>query len=91
MPPDYYFENALKLIAVLGVASVVFTLVGIGIKTAFFRRPPKETSVIDPGELQGIQDRLQTTEAKVYELEERLDFAERLLTEARTKGQLPKP
>ena len=90
MPPDF-FENALKLIVVLGAASVVFTLVGIGIKTAFFRRAPQATPVIEPDEIQSIQERLQTTEAKVFELAERLDFAERLLTEARARGQLPKP
>jgi hypothetical protein len=90
VPPDF-FENAMKLIVVFGVASVVVTLVGIGIKTAFFRRASKEASVIDSDELQAIQERLQTTETKVFELEERLDFAERLLTEARAKGQLPKP
>ena len=90
MPPDF-FENAMKAIVVFGAASVAFLIVGIGVKTVFFKRAPKEASVIEPEELQGIQDRLQTTEAKVYELEERLDFAERLLTEARARGQLPKP
>jgi len=36
-----------------------------------------------------VEDRLLRTETKVTELEERLDFAERLLTEARCKAQLP--
>ena len=91
MPPDFFFENALKAIVVFGAASGVLLLVGIGVKTVFFRRAPKAPPAIDSDELQSIQDRLQTTEMKVFELEERLDFAERLLTEARTKGQLPKP
>ena len=90
MPPDF-FENAMKAIVVFGAASFAFTVAGIGIKAVFFRRAPKPPSVIDPGELQSIQERLQTTEAKVFELEERLDFAERMLTEARAKAQLPKP
>jgi hypothetical protein len=36
-----------------------------------------------------LEERLLRTEAKVGELEERLDFAERMLTEARSKAQLP--
>ena len=89
MPPDF-FENAMKAIVVFGAASAALLIIGIGVKTAFFQTP-KLPPAVNPEELQGIQERLQTTEAKVFELEERLDFAERMLTEARAKGQLPKP
>lgn len=89
MPPDF-FETAMKAIVVFGAGSVVLLIIGIGVKSAFFRTP-KLPPAMEPDELRAIQDRLQTTEAKVFELEERLDFAERLLTEARAKGQLPKP
>jgi hypothetical protein len=37
-----------------------------------------------------VEDRLQALESQVYELAERLDFAERLLAQARERGALPK-
>jgi TM2 domain-containing protein len=37
-----------------------------------------------------FEDRLQALESQVYELAERLDFAERLLAQARERGTLPK-
>jgi len=61
---------------------------GFGIKALFFRRAPR---VLDDEHLAEVEDRLLRTEAKVNELEERLDFAERMLTEARAKSQLPGP
>jgi len=50
---------------------------------------PPLPGAVEPEQIQGLEDRLLRTEAKVNELEERLDFAERMLTEVRGKPQLP--
>ena len=81
------FENAMKVIVTLGVGGFVFLMLGLGIKVLFFRRKPLGPA--DPEQLEALEERLLRTEAKVGELEERLDFAERMLTEARAKAQLP--
>jgi hypothetical protein len=82
------FENALKLIVVVGAGSGVLIMIGLAVKILFFRRRhlPEAT---DHDQLEGLEDRLLRTEAKVNELEERLDFAERMLTEVRGRAQLP--
>jgi hypothetical protein len=82
------FEATMKLIVALGTAGLTFILFGVGVKVLFFRRRQLPGSV-DPDQLEGLEDRLHRTETKVTELEERLDFAERMLTEARSKPQLP--
>jgi hypothetical protein len=40
--------------------------------------------------VEGLEDRMQVLESQVNELAERLDFAERLLAQARERGSLPK-
>ena len=82
------FEATMKLIVALGTGGFVFLMLGIGIKVIFFRR--KSFGAADPEQLEALEERLLRTEAKVGELEERLDFAERMLTEARAKAQLPR-
>ena len=81
-------ENALKLIIVFGVGAVTLLLTGLGIKVLFFRRR-QLPGTLDQEQVDAMEDRLLRTESKVNELEERLDFAERMLTEARAKAQLP--
>jgi hypothetical protein len=80
------FEAALKTIVLFGVSGVTLILFGLGIKVLFFRRPSK---ALEDEQLAGLDERLLNAEAKVNELEERLDFAERMLTEVRGKAQLP--
>lgn len=82
------FEAAMKVIAVFGTGAFVFIMLGLGIKVLFFRRPPA-AGTIDHEQMEGLEERLLRTEAKVSELEERLDFAERMLTEVRGRAQLP--
>ena len=81
------FELAMKVIVALGTGGFVIVMLAMGIKIIFFRR--KAPGPADPELLEGLEERLQRTEAKVGELEERLDFAERMLTEARARAQLP--
>jgi hypothetical protein len=82
------FEAAMKMIVILGTGGVVCLMPGIGVKVLFFRKP-RLTVTTDPEQLEGLEDRLLRTEARVGELEERLDFAERMLTEVRGRAQLP--
>ena len=82
------FESAMKVIVALGTAGLTFIVLGIGVKLVFFRRR-QLPGTVDPDQLEGVEDRLLRTEEKVTELEERLDFAERMLAEARSKPQLP--
>ncbi len=81
-------ETALKLIVVLGAGSAVLIMTAFGIKVLFFRRRQLPRP-LDQEQVDAMEDRLLRTEAKLNELEERLDFAERMLTEARAKAQLP--
>lgn len=82
------FEATIKVIVALGTAGFVFLLFGVGVKFLFFRRKPFGVAA-DPEQLEVLEERLLRTEAKVSELEERLDFAERMLTLVRGKAQLP--
>lgn len=82
------FETAMQVIVALGTAGFVFLLFGVGVKFLFFRRKPFGPAA-DPEQLEALEERLLRTEAKVSELEERLDFAERMLTLVRGKAQLP--
>ncbi len=85
------FEWAMKAIVVTGVGGLVLLMLGVGVKVLFFRKRPTPTDAVDVEQLDGLEDRLLRTESKVNELEERLDFAERMLTEARAKPKLPGP
>lgn len=82
------FELFMKVIVALGTAGFVFLLFGIGVKVLFFRRKPFSPAA-ESEQLEELEERLLRTEGKVGELEERLDFAERMLTEARKRAQLP--
>jgi len=82
------FGTAMKVIVTFGTGAFALIMAGLGIKVLFFRRR-QLPGAIDNDQLDGLEDRLLRTEAKVNELEERLDFAERMLTEVRGKPQLP--
>jgi hypothetical protein len=82
------FELALKAIITIAAGGFVFLMFGLGVKMIFFRRKPVLQGA-DPGLLEALEDRLERTESKVIELEERLDFTERMLAEARNRAQLP--
>jgi hypothetical protein len=82
------FENAMKIIVALGTTGFVILMLGIGVKVLFFRRKPIGPAA-DPEHLEALEERVLRTEAKVGELEERLDFTERMLAESRRRAQLP--
>jgi hypothetical protein len=82
------FEYVLKFIVTFGAGAFVCIMLGFGVKMLFFRKP-QLPGTVEPELLEGLEERLQRTETKVSELEERLDFAERMLTEVRGRAQLP--
>lgn len=82
------FEAMMKGIVAFGTGGLVLIMMGLGIKVLFFRKR-LSSGTADAEQLEGLEDRLLRTEAKVNELEERLDFAERMLTEVRGRAQLP--
>jgi len=82
------FENAMRVIVALGTAGFVLLTLGVGVKLLFFRKP-RLPGGTDSEQLEALEDRLHQSEAKIAELEERLDFAERMLTLVREKAQLP--
>jgi hypothetical protein len=75
------FEATLRLIVIFGIGAFTLIMTGIGIKLIFFRRPAPRAAIND--------DRVAQLESKVAELEERVDFAERMLAEVRGRPQLP--
>jgi hypothetical protein len=83
------FELAMKVIVALGTAGFVFLTLGVGVKVLFFRKPRLPATTDSSEQLEGLEDRLHHSEAKIADLEERLDFAERMLTEVRNRAQLP--
>jgi hypothetical protein len=80
------YEEVLKVIVLFGISGVTLITLAFGVKLLFFRRAPKQ---LDDDQLHALDERLLQAEGKVSELEERLDFTERMLTEVRSKGQLP--
>jgi hypothetical protein len=81
------FELAMKVIVAGGAAGLVLVMLGIGIKVIFFRK--QVPGSVDAEHLEGLEERVLRAEAKVNELEERLDFTERMLTDVRNRVQLP--
>jgi hypothetical protein len=75
------FEATLKLIVIFGVGAFTLIATGVGIKFLFFRRPALPAAEDD--------ERVAQLEAKVADLEERVDFSERMLAEVRGRLQLP--
>jgi hypothetical protein len=84
------FEAMLKGIVVLGAFGVTVLVLAVGFKTVFFRRRQQPRN-LENEQIEALQDRLDRTELKVTELEERLDFAERVLAESRGKDLRLKP
>lgn len=81
------FELAMKVIVATGAAGFVLVMLGIGVKVIFFRKQVPGT--VDTERLEGLEERVLGAEGKVNELEERLDFTERMLADMRNRAQLP--
>ncbi|MFN2570409.1 MAG: hypothetical protein ABR537_02185 [Gemmatimonadales bacterium] len=77
----FEFESAMKLIVTFGVGAFTLMMTGIGIKILFFRKRSSALPIED--------ERVAELEAKLGELEERVDFTERMLAEVRARPQLP--
>ncbi|MGH7567708.1 MAG: hypothetical protein ACREL9_01870 [Gemmatimonadales bacterium] len=78
---------ALALVIISGAVSLSWTPIGKAL-TERLRRSPRP----DPAVREGMEAELQALQQRVAELEERLDFAERLLARQREGQQaLPRP
>ena len=87
-------DDALKLFAVLLAIGGAGTLVyaAIALTTAFTERLRGKRAAVGTDDLDEIRARLEVTEAlesRVMELEERVDFAERLLAQPRDQADSP--
>lgn len=87
--------NVEMLLVVAAAVTVVAGLVVIGpIGRAIgdaLRHLFRVRRVADPQELEGLREHVAALQKRVAELEERQDFAERLLAQARERAQLPGP
>ena len=73
------FETMLRILITIGVATSLILVAGLLFKQ-LFRKP-----LIN----QDVADRLSGIEAKMGEIEERLDFTERVLTDVKSRLQIP--
>jgi hypothetical protein len=84
--------TTIEMIQVMAVATVL--LIGAGIAFTGLRWVwHRSDRSIGPGDLADLQARVAELEAergRVAELEERVDFAERMLAQAKTEGALPR-
>jgi len=87
-------DEALSLFSVLlaigGAGTIIYA--AIALTTAFTERLRGKRAPIGTDDLDEIRARLEVTEAlesRVMELEERVDFAERLLAQPRDQADLP--
>ena len=92
-----WFETALMVVVVLGGVGVALGLVGVAFRIAFGRtRDPWWVKFAprprDPAADQQLAELRQSVErlgGDVAELQERLDFAERMLAQQRDRAALP--
>ena len=88
-------NDAVRLVFVLMAvfSAGILGYIAIAVVTKLLNRAEgKTTPALPPGELEAIHERLaesESLEARVTELEERLDFAERLLAQQREPERLP--
>ena len=88
------FEAILKVI-IMGVAAVgipVGAYAAIAATRSIWGRPQPSPESADAAELATLRERVQELEVlqgRMMELEERLDFAERMLVQQREAGRLP--
>lgn len=88
------FEAILKVI-IMGVAAVgipVGAYAAIAATRSIWGRPQPTPESGGAGELAALRERVQELEVlqgRMMELEERLDFAERMLVQQRETGRLP--
>jgi hypothetical protein len=73
------FETTLRILITIGVATSLILTAGLLFKQLF--RKPRISN--------DVADRLSGIEAKIGEIEERLDFTERVLTDVKSRVQIP--
>lgn len=88
------FETVIKILVLIAVATAIpiaayAAIAGI---RGTWSRPQREPDDATAAELDALRDRVRELEAvpqRMAELEERLDFTERLLVQQREAGRLP--
>jgi len=73
------FESIIKLLVLVGGCTGILLGFGFGLK-ALFRKSPQDPM---------LHERLADAEQRLAELEERADFADRLISEVRDRPALP--
>ena len=81
----YEFAATLRILVAVGGGLLIILAAGFGFK-GLFRKSPNQ---IGDDQLTALDNRLAGFEARMGELEERLDFTERMLTDIRGQLQLP--
>jgi hypothetical protein len=79
-----------EMIQVMGVATLLLLVAGVGFTGLrwFWRRTDRSVGAGEVADLQARVAELEAERGHVAELEERLDFAERLLAQERKREQL---
>jgi hypothetical protein len=93
-----WFETAMKVVVVIGSVSVLSLVMGLARKYLGLRRPGPQDWLRemrrgrDPaaeGELDELRQAVERLNGEVAELQERLDFTERMLAQQRERPALP--
>jgi hypothetical protein len=75
----------MRLLVTIATTLSIALAAGFGFRFLFRKSP----SQIDDDRLNEVASRLASLEAKLAELEERMDFTDRVLTDVRSRLQLP--
>lgn len=81
----YEFEATLRLLLTIGIALGIVLAGGFGFKRLF----RKSRDQISDSQLAALEDRLAGLDARLGEMEERIDFTERMLADVKNRLQLP--
>jgi hypothetical protein len=81
----YEFQQTLQMLVSVALGLVILLGAGFGLKR-LFRKP---TGQIGQDQLAALHERFSAMEAKLGDVEERLDFTERVLADVRSRLQLP--
>lgn len=84
-----WFESATKMVVLLTMLVGLSVVVRVAIKGGW--RRPGVPDPVRPGEVDELRRAVERLTGEVAELQERVDFAERMLTQQRERPGLPEP